>query len=309
MKKLMFAIAAVAAGTVLADVTSANVVGYQKTAYAVNGGSTVGVSTFAKVDGSAITLKDLKVIGGTMSQNLLQFLENDGRTKKYTYTDEQWAEIDDYYSGEVDRTVSAVFFYVGQTEAEKFHLTPGWYAQDDYDCVVNLSEIEDFDVSFGNGFFFQPNNAQAQLQFSGEVVKGDSTLDIPVNGGSSLTGNCSPVDFDLGHFSVAGGTMSQNLLQFLENDARTQKYTYTDEQWAEIDDYYSGEVDRTVSAVLFYLGPTEAAKFHLTPGWYAQDDYDCVVNLSTCFTVKSGEGFFYQPNVAAAKLVIPGAID
>ena len=62
MKKLMFAIAAVAAGTVLADVTSANVVGYQNYGDLNKGGHTLTAPTFLQVSSPTnFTLADLKV--------------------------------------------------------------------------------------------------------------------------------------------------------------------------------------------------------------------------------------------------------
>ena len=65
MKKLMFAMAVMAAGAAMADVTSANVVGYQQ--IETDGTGNVMIApTFLKVsESNAVTLADLKVTGYT----------------------------------------------------------------------------------------------------------------------------------------------------------------------------------------------------------------------------------------------------
>ena len=322
MKKLMIGLAAAGlCGAVFAEIQSANVVGYQKTAYTVNGGSTVCVGTFAKVDGSVVTLADLAVQGGNYGQNSLQFLKSNGSTAKFDYTDTEYAILTEFY-GQMGETppaqnnISAMLKYVNAKEAEEEALQgAGWYAVADGLNAINLSNRTDFNVSFGNGFFFKPSIAAAQLQYSGEVVQGDSTLDLPVNGGSSLSGNCSPVDFDLGYFSVAGGNYGQNSLQFLKSNGSTAKFDYTDEQYAILTEFY-GQMGETpppqtnISAMLKYVNAKEAEEEALQgAGWYAVADGLNAINLSTSFTVKSGEGFFYKPSVSASKLIIPGAID
>lgn len=284
------------------------VVGYQNKDYPVNGGFTAGVSTFDKVDGSKITLKDLKVEGGTYTDNIIQFLKNNGSTDTYTYTDGEFAAITDYYGDEIPQTVKKMLFYINEKDAPGMECTPGWYMKADYDCIVNMSEKEDFEVKFGNGFFFQPNKSGVALQYAGEVVQGDSELELPVNGGFTLTGNCSPVDFDLSNFSVSGGTYTDNIIQFLKNNGSTDSYTYTDAEYEDIKDYYGNEIPQTVKKMLFYINKKDAPGMECTPGWYMKADYDCIVNVSTKFSVKSGEGFFFQPNKTGVKLVIPSAL-
>ena len=64
MKKLMFAMAVMAAGAAMADVTSANVVGYQGLGTDSEGGNMMLAPTFLKVsESNTVTLADLKVSG------------------------------------------------------------------------------------------------------------------------------------------------------------------------------------------------------------------------------------------------------
>ena len=160
MKQLMtFGAAALCAAVSLADVTSANVVGYQNKAYPVNGGSTIALSTFQKVDGSKITLKDIKVEGGTYTDNIAQFLTKMGSTDKFTYSDKDYAAITEYYGDEVPQTVAKKLFYINEADSVDMECTPGWYMTADYDCIVNVST--QFTVKSGEGFFYQPANAGA----------------------------------------------------------------------------------------------------------------------------------------------------
>ena len=285
-----------------------SVVGYQNKAYEVNGGFTIGVSTFDKVGDSKVSLKDLNVVGGTYADNAIQFLKNNGSTDTYTYTNDEYADIKDYYGNEIPQTVQKMLFYINEDDAPGMECTPGWYMMADYDCIVNMSEKEDFDVKFGTGFFFKPFKTGVSLQYAGEVVQGDSELDLPVNGGFTLTGNCSPVNFDLSNFSVVGGTYADNAIQFLKNNGSTDKYTYTDGEYADIKDYYGNEIPQTVQKMLFYINENDAPGMECTPGWYMMADYDCIVNMSEKFMVKSGEGFFFKPFKTGVKLVVPSAI-
>ena len=141
---------------------SSGVVGYQNKDYPVNGGFTIGVSTFNKVDGSKITLKDLKVDGGTYTDNTIQFLKNNGSTDTYTYTDDEYADIVGYYgAGVVQKTVKKMLFYINKEDAPGMECTPGWYMKADGDCIVNMSTK--FMVKSGEGFFFMPAKTGVKL--------------------------------------------------------------------------------------------------------------------------------------------------
>ena len=75
MKKLMFAAAAIAAGVAVADVTSANIVGYQSYQTESNESPAFG-PTFIPVNGAdGIKMKDLKPVDFDPDQDLLQKLD------------------------------------------------------------------------------------------------------------------------------------------------------------------------------------------------------------------------------------------
>ena len=197
MKKLMFVAAAALCGSLFADVTSANIVGYQnKTIPALNSMSIpsfspVGAETATDVTSLKITAAD--VAGGQIQ---IQTLTSGGAT---------------------DRTL----YWIPEAEAEGYGLeTEGWYDSDE-GCPAEKSFEE------GEGFCFSNDyEGDASVTFSGEVASG--ATEFPLGPLNTACGNMTPVDCPIQGIvvtaeGVAGGQIQ---IQTLTSGGATDRTFY-----------------------------------------------------------------------------------
>ena len=158
MKHLMFAVAAVTAGICCADVTSANVVGYQTKGIGTNAGDikayqlNMMAPTFIAVGKQTVRLGDIQYKNFSTGASPLQFLNAYGATAKVTADligTEAFAEF-----GAVD----AVFICVTQEDADEYELPAGWYLPDDWegDGAFPMNGVK---VPAGQAFVLQVNDA------------------------------------------------------------------------------------------------------------------------------------------------------
>ena len=244
MKKLMFAAAAIAAGVAVADVNSANVVGY--VTKGARGGFTYFTPTFralsgdqtkidineiqmdADVDTDAADLQFLNVNGGTE-------LDNDGELLAYS-----WVKAgDSRYKGDVDMTgKNGVWAIKGGTR-----LQPKYYDPDPTIGQPNMLDIGQ-GVQIGG-------TSDMKFQNAGQVgTESVAVLTRQARGGFTYFGNPFPVEMsvnniqmdadvdtdaaDLQFLNVNGGTE-------LDNDGELLAYS-----WVKAgDSRYKGDVDMT----------------------------------------------------------------
>ena len=121
-----------------ADVTSANVVGYQNVD-SFEGGYNYFVSTFDNISGETPTLGDIKVDEDSYSASILSFLEADGSTKIF--------DIDGV--GEVE----GFFTYFTAFDLARAGVVgdPGWY----YDAgkSVGIFPMNSIEIPAGSVFY------------------------------------------------------------------------------------------------------------------------------------------------------------
>ena len=154
MKKLMFAAAAIAAGVAVADVTSANGVGYQDKAAAKEGWNLI-CGTFEKVDGSAMTLADAKpnAAFSWMFGDTIQFLDDGGGTR---------VREDGY---------PAMYLYLTTLDGAP---ADGWYQMDQamMGMFVPADEVDSV-LTAGDAFVAQTFDRTAGLQFKAALPAED----------------------------------------------------------------------------------------------------------------------------------------
>ena len=202
MKKLMFAVAALAVGVVLADVTSANIVGYAP-AELQESGLTAG-ACFTPVGGGDVDLVNLVVT----SENK-----------------ETGAEVSVQTLNEYGQTQGTYFWYDVWPEPE-LHVYE-W--QDEFDETVYEG-----DVSFqaGEGLWFYCTKAGFNLQSSGEVPQ--STVDVELQESGLSIANPTPVTTDLtacvisSEFTESGADVS---VQTLNEYGQTQGTYFWYDVW------------------------------------------------------------------------------
>lgn len=221
MKKLMFAVAALAAGVACAEITSANVVGYQTTdlaaGYTMTGPSFINVGDSTTMDLTSITVGGPAYEAGASEGDVtVQLLNHDG-TLKGAYT---WLDLE------------------GDFE-------PGWY-DDDYEAIA----VGDVVFKAGDSAWVQGANGLS-LTYSGQVLS-STAVTVPLRSGYTPVANPFPVALDLTKITVGGSAYEPGAsegdvtIQFLNHDG-TLESAYT---WLDLDgDFEPGWYDDDYEAI------------------------------------------------------------
>ena len=218
MKKLMFAVAAIAAGIAVADVTSENVVGYAGGA-ARQGNKIMGAQFGAIGEGKAIDLTTIKVTGyeeATEGELKMQVLDNLGRGGK-TY-----------------------YFYDVPGELV------GWLDGNDDPVAEGAVMIEP-----GEGMWTYAPNADFGVQTSGEVLS--SGIMVTLRQGNKMVVNTTPVAVDLTKIEVDGyeeATEGEVKMQVLDNLGRGGKTYYFYDVPGELVGWLDGNDDPVVEGAV-----------------------------------------------------------
>ena len=274
MKAMMTAVAALTAGIAMADVTSANIVGYQNAEFK-NAQYNMCAASILPVgmQKANMKLKDL-VPNEDFSLSSIMFATPGGATPRVDFKGKQvpqkyvwWTEDDEPEAG-----------------------TAGWYLYDDDDGEINQGELP---LPFGTGFFVYRHAAEttANLVYSGEVQQEPITLNFP-NSQYNMVGNCSPVNLTLADITP-NEEFSLSSIMFATPGGATPRVDFKGKQvpqkyvwWTEDDEPEAGSA-----------------------GWYLYDDDDGEINQGA-LQIKAGEGFFVYRHAAetAAELQIPSPI-
>ncbi len=272
MKAMMTAVAALTAGIAMADVTSANIVGYQNAGFK-NAQYNICAASMLPVgmQKANMKLKDL-VPNENFIQSSIMFLTPGGATPRV-----------DFKSKKVPQK------YVWWTEDDEPEDGAGWYLYDDDDAEINQGELP---IPFGTGFLVYRNGAEteANLVYAGEVQQEPITLNFP-NTQYNILGNCSPVDLSLADITP-NEKFVQSSIMFLTPGGATPRV-----------DFKSKKVPQK------YVWWTEDDEPEDGAGWYLYDDDDAEINQGA-LPIKAGEGFLVYRNGAEseAELQIPSPI-
>ena len=145
MKKLMCAIAATAAGVALADVSSANIVGYSTITVEKAGQQKMVGANFVSVGAEAIDIQDIKLVGDAEDGSSWVKWWNP-ETKKYG---DKAVYVEELYELSGDPIVPT---------------TSGW-GDPEFWCPVEKTFVP------GEGFWFGPSADNVGVTISGEVVQ------------------------------------------------------------------------------------------------------------------------------------------
>ena len=274
MKKLMCAIAAVSAGICLADVTSANVVGYQNKEVTPNT-MNISCSTFQMVGNKVATLGDIKANDiFAFAEDTLQLLTGTGGTlAQYTYCNASWA-----------------------AEFESLGLKEGWYDYDDinnWDWESTAPACKNsVELPFGTMFILQSGYEGAALIYAGQVLDADKEFEI-VPGTMNMLGNATPVDLTLGDIPANDiFAFAEDTLQTLTGTGGTLgQYTYCNASWA-----------------------AEFESLGLKIGWYDYEeinnwDWESTAPESkNSLPIPAGYGFIIQSGYDGASITIPSPL-
>ena len=290
MKKLMFAAAAIAAGVAVADVTSANVVGYQN----IVTGSDVGritTMTFDKIAGVNRTLGEftpVRVSGTQKFRNnnyTLTFYNASGNQRK-VMEDTEIARL--WPDALLDSTISNKAVVVAWNPDESAAGPAGWYLANDYSN--KKYPLKDYVLSDADGFRVTVAKAFAEgvyLTCSGEVCPEIKTIRIPA-GQNTLIGNPTPADVTLGSLTPTRVSGKQ---AFRNNNFTLTFYDTKGNQRKVCDDT---EIKRLWPAAQFDAAISNKAvvvAFVENDGWYLANDYSSKNYKLNNYTLKPGDGF------------------
>ena len=213
MKKLMFAAAAIAAGVAMADVQSANVVGYAQNEMNGEGNITLLTSQFIGVGtDKTFSIKDIKCADEAVDMIALNTLSPDGQLLK-TYV---------------------------------------WTDGDNGPCWFDLDEGEEANVTFdaGQSFWMQCDLEDGEMTFktSGEVSTDDVTTELNGEGNITLVGNGSPVAVNISDVLCPDDAVDMIALNTLSPDGQLLKtYVWTDGDngpcWFDLDEGEEAKAD------------------------------------------------------------------
>jgi hypothetical protein len=261
MKKLMFAAVAAFCGTVMA-LESANVVGYQDKAAAKSGWNLI-CGTFEKVDGSELTLADVKPNAAFtwMNSDTIQFLDDGGGTRVRT-SDGQ----------------PAIYGYFTTSDGAP---ADGWYHYDSATLMGMWVEPEAADdFSYGAGVVVQTFDKTGGLMFSGAVHAGAATI-VADKSGWNLIGNPTPCDLTLKDVTpnATFTWMNSDTIQFLDDGGGTRVRT-SDGQPA-IYGYFTTLDGAPADGWYHYDSAT------LTGMWVEPEEEDNTLNAGDAFVVQT----------------------
>ena len=296
MKKLMIAASAALCATVsLAELASANIVGYSNLDVGKTSGSgqagTFSLNTFLGMSGAEnMTLGDISVnsvydvedaddyIGFYPGYDFIQIMDGSGKfVGKYTC----WNQAALDYEEDEDAVA-------------------GWYEWDDR--KTRAKSMNAVKIPFGSGFLVKAGSGggvMPQFTYSGEVKK-DVTI-IPLDR-TTITGNATPVNAQLGDFIVnteydeedaddwVGFVPAYDFIQMM--DAQTGKFVGKYTCWNQ--------------AALDYEEDEDAVA-----GWYEWDDRKTRKNVMNEVSVPAGSAFLVKtisPAGITPTLTIPKAI-
>jgi len=257
MKKLMCAVTALSAGICLADITSANIVGYaQQTANATR--NTMMTPNFLNVNSAAgCKLSDLTVTG---------------------YDAPTWVEEDEYYEGgcgagdfvlqflNANGSVASRYYWIddGETAA-------GWYASNTAAPITGGATS----VSIPAGTAAWVIGTGKTLQTAGQVGVEDIAFTMNATR-NTAAGNATPVDLTLAKLTVSG---------------------YDAPEWIEEDEYFEGgcgagdfvlqflNANGSVAARYYWIDDGETA-----PGWYASNTAAAIDGGASSVNIPAGKG-------------------
>lgn len=186
MKKLMTAYAVCMMAGLVSAVDSANIVGYQTKA--ATGGFYSAGPTFISV-GSATKewkLSDVTMTGSVPGEDVIQFLD----------------------PTTLDTLLVATYVDAATAASWELPEMEGWW---DF-AMENKMDAQTF--SAGTGFLCNFASAGVSLTYAGEVLQGQTTLDLSGQA-FPMVANFTPVDLTLGSIVGAGMVPGEDVIQFL----------------------------------------------------------------------------------------------
>ena len=232
-------------------------------------------NTFVPVDGSTMTLGDIKVTDGFVNSEIV-FLQPSGLVKTI-------------YSDDLGKTVNEQYVYwFAEDDPEQGE---GWYFKADEDGEYNQNSRV---IAVGEGYYVKGTSLEIgeSLIFSGAVKDSATTLEI-TSAQMNWFGNCSPTKITLGDITVSDDFVNSEIV-FLQPSGLVKTL-------------YSDDLGKTVNEQYVYWfaedDPEQGA------GWYFKADEDGEYNQNAC-EIEAGEGFYVKGTSLeiGESIVIPSAL-
>ena len=250
-----------------ADVTSANIVGYQTiTRPQVN---FCAGSMFQNCGDKALTLEDFKITGVTSKaacRNCTIVFMESGTTAKFDSNRKFWTDIDGKWRK---------FVQGGNFNSDPF---------------LSEAEMKEQVINPGEGVICAFNNANAQIVYSGEVIKGeDHKISIPRTQVNFAVVNMAGRNIDLTEVKITGVTSKaacRNCTIVFMESGTTAKFDQNRKFWMDIDGNWRKFV--------------QGGNFNSDPVLTEEQMKEQIIN--------AGQGIVCAFNNANAVIVLPSAL-
>ena len=276
--------AAILCGTAVADVTSANVVGYANRDL-VRSEFNYCVANFLPMgkDKEEMTMGDLK-FNANFKNSEIQILEDGGNTMTLDWEEYPLIEND---GGEL----WAIFDYIPADSAGAGG--EGWYLAQDGDLAYNMNE---WLIPFGWQFVIDCTDRNSQIIGNGEVDRENEEFSLERSVFNYL-GNCTPSELTLGDL-ILGANFKNSEIQILEDGGNTMSLDWEEFPLIEQD---GGEL----WAIFDYI-PADSAGAG-GAGWYLAQDADLAYNMNE-WIIASGDGFVIDCTDRNSSIIVPSAL-
>ena len=302
MKKLMFVAAAVAAGVAVADVTSANVVGYTKDMLPGSNKYKPVCSQFLKIgstDGQEMTLAELTPnIADSGSTHWVKAdtikVVSTGGAVDFTAKYYRWSDLTTTQKREL----------FGDDEAS---FREGWYkCENKTGFPITAECVNTYPLAFGTAVMALSSKSAATIQSNGEVYESETgfvVLALPGSNKYRFIGNCTPNDLTLADFEpniADSGTthwVKADSIKIISTGGAID-YTAKYYRWSDLTTTQKRE-----------LFSDDEANF--TTGWYKCENKTGFPITSECvnaYEVPAGSGFLAISSKSAATIKFPSAL-
>ena len=240
MKKLMFAAAAIAAGVAMADVTSANIVGYSTYQLKAAKQDIMG-APFVAIGEDDISIQEIKLDNGSEGMD--------------------WIMVFDPATREYQQAFWNPYSY-DPTDTDYLHdLGQGWTDRDWFRMPINLNP--------GQGLWIYTTKA-CNATVPGQIVAAEQNLVSMVGGKQDIVATMFPVSTSIQDISLSNGTEGKDWMMVFDPETREYQqafwnpYSYDPTDTDYLHDLGQGWTDRDWFRMPIVLNPGQGLWLYTT---------------------------------------------
>ena len=266
MKRLMIAAAAMTAGIALADVSSANIVGYINTD-TVCGGQLISAG-FLKPGTSGFNVSGITVSG---YQEDTAFVDNNDFACDFYILDD---------AGRTIKETDKYFYYVDPCDWAGGFVGGKWYDRNDQEVVAGGDNDLSLSPAQAVWLSMPAGDGEHTITFgtAGEVIQAE--IQFPLVSGGNCVGNPMAVPVNLSSLTVTG---YQEDTAFVDNNDYACDFYILDD---------AGRTNKEVGKYFYYVDPCDWAGGFVGGKWYDRNDQEIVPGEND-FAIPATQGLWF----------------